>query len=133
MLPDKNLRQPLKWMTKAFSGTAAAWKLAAALCIPLVSSHCAAMADQYKTFAVQLKKFCFLVRTSNTQVCNMTRRRQETATDCEMCPCRAVGLPYLRYDSVMGTHPDGNVPVYITYHEACGYPRYLVTYTSTAR
>lgn len=46
---------------------------------------------------------------------------------------RAVGLPYLRYDSVMGTHPDGDTPVYITYHEACGYPRYLVTYTSTAR
>ncbi|KAL0045904.1 hypothetical protein WJX82_008017 [Trebouxia sp. C0006] len=45
---------------------------------------------------------------------------------------RAIGLPYLRYDSVMGTHPYGNVPVYITYHEACGYPRYLVTYTSTA-
>ncbi|DBA73396.1 TPA: hypothetical protein ACH3X1_011437 [Trebouxia sp. C0004] len=46
---------------------------------------------------------------------------------------RAVGLPYLRYDSMIGTHPHGNTPVYITNHEACGYPRYLVTYTSTTR
>ncbi len=44
--------------------------------------------------------------------------------------CRRLGLPHLRYDSVKATHPFGHTPIYITYNEARGYPKYLVTYSS---
>ena len=43
--------------------------------------------------------------------------------------CRSMGLPHLRYDSVKGIHPTGNTPICITYHEARGYPNYLITYS----
>ncbi len=132
MLPDKNLRQPPEVEDQSILRYSCCLEAGCCSVHPCSEPALCCNAFQDEKFAVQLGEFCCLVRTSITQVCNMSRRRQKAATDREMCPCRAIGLPYLRYDSVMGTHPYGNVPVYITYHEACGYPRYLVTYTSTA-
>ncbi len=135
MLPDKHLRQPPEVEDQSILGYS--FSLQAGCCSVHSSSELALCCNdlQYNRFALHLEDLCCSVRTLITQVCNMwnDKAQAKTVTYCEMCRCRAVGLPYLRYDSVMGTHPHGNTPVYITYHEACGYPTYLVTYTSTAR
>lgn len=43
--------------------------------------------------------------------------------------CRRMGVAGLRYDSVTGTHPHHNTPIFVTYNSGHAYPKYLITYT----
>ena len=44
--------------------------------------------------------------------------------------CRQSDMADLRYDSVAGTYPSCETPIYITYNIGHGYPKYLITYSS---